>query len=163
MIVKEPESIYKIRFNDCDPLGHLNNARYLDYMLNAREDHSIEYYNIDYLTEAQKTGSTWVAIQNQIAYLKEVRFNVNVLIQSKVIHCTNKTVTVEILMYNEKKTKIHAVLWITSIYFNMVKRAKQEHSESEMQKLNEMLVEIPEKTFEERVQNLRVLNKRLAE
>ena len=27
------------RFSDCDPFGHLNNARYIDYFINAREDH----------------------------------------------------------------------------------------------------------------------------
>ena len=27
-----------VRFQDCDPFGHLNNARYIDYFLNARQD-----------------------------------------------------------------------------------------------------------------------------
>ena len=27
-----------IRFQDCDPYSHLNNGRYLDYFMNARED-----------------------------------------------------------------------------------------------------------------------------
>lgn len=35
----ETKSTAKIRFIDCDPIGHLNNSKYLDYMLNAREDH----------------------------------------------------------------------------------------------------------------------------
>ncbi len=29
----------QVRFNDCDPLGHLNKCTVYDYMLNAREDH----------------------------------------------------------------------------------------------------------------------------
>ncbi len=33
---KEPETQIVIRFQDCDPFGHLNNARYIDYFVNAR-------------------------------------------------------------------------------------------------------------------------------
>ena len=33
------ESEALIRFPDCDPFNHLNNAHYLDYFINAREDH----------------------------------------------------------------------------------------------------------------------------
>ncbi len=28
----------KIRFQDCDPFNHLNNAAYINYLINARED-----------------------------------------------------------------------------------------------------------------------------
>ncbi len=31
-----------IRFQDCDPYAHLNNGRYLDYFMNAREDQCVE-------------------------------------------------------------------------------------------------------------------------
>ena len=37
----------KIRFQDCDPFNHLNNAKYIDYFLNVREDQILENYNID--------------------------------------------------------------------------------------------------------------------
>jgi len=32
------QSTYQVRFQDSDPFRHLNNARYLDYFVNARED-----------------------------------------------------------------------------------------------------------------------------
>ena len=44
----ETTSKAKIRFIDCDPIGHLNNSKYLDYMLNAREDHVEDYYGFTY-------------------------------------------------------------------------------------------------------------------
>ena len=31
---KEVSTTVKIRFSDCDPIGHLNNVKYLEYMLN---------------------------------------------------------------------------------------------------------------------------------
>ena len=36
---KTIESKVKIRFPDCDPFNHLNNSKYIDYIINAREDH----------------------------------------------------------------------------------------------------------------------------
>ncbi len=44
---KTPHSLYTIRFTDCDPFGHLNNGRYIDYLLNAREDHLKTEYGVD--------------------------------------------------------------------------------------------------------------------
>jgi acyl-CoA thioesterase FadM len=38
----------KVRFSDCDPIGHLNNVKYLDYMFNAREDHVETFYGFTY-------------------------------------------------------------------------------------------------------------------
>ena len=35
---KTTKSSSLIRFQDCDPLRHLNNAKYFDYYFNARED-----------------------------------------------------------------------------------------------------------------------------
>ena len=35
---KTPHSFYTIRFTDCDLFGHLNNGRYIDYLLNARKN-----------------------------------------------------------------------------------------------------------------------------
>jgi acyl-CoA thioester hydrolase len=32
ILSKELESTAVIRFQDCDPFGHLNNARYIDYL-----------------------------------------------------------------------------------------------------------------------------------
>ena len=44
---KNPESTYVIKFQDCDPLGHLNNVRYLDLFLNAREEHTMQHYALN--------------------------------------------------------------------------------------------------------------------
>lgn len=33
---KNPNSVYTVRFNDCDLFGHLNNARYIDYFFECQ-------------------------------------------------------------------------------------------------------------------------------
>lgn len=60
----------KVRFQDCDPFNHLNNSKYIDYFINAREDHLLENYNLDIYTMALKEGISWVVASNQISYLR---------------------------------------------------------------------------------------------
>ena len=33
----------KIRFTDCDPMGNINNSRYIDYMLTDRAEQMAEH------------------------------------------------------------------------------------------------------------------------
>ena len=158
---EETSSKVKIRFIDCDPIGHLNNSKYLDYMLNAREDHVEENYRFTYEEIIKKTGSTWVTIQNEIAYLKEVRYNTTVEISSKIINTNNRTSTVEILMKDINTGLIHAVLWTTVIFFNLKTRKVDELPEDLKSLFSKFLVEIPQKEFKDRVLHLRTFNKNL--
>lgn len=156
---KEISTIVKIRFSDCDPIGHLNNVKYLEYMLNAREDHVEEFYGFTYEEYLKKTGCTWIAIQNEIAYLKEVKANTKVIISSKTIEITDRTSKVEILMKSEDEKTINAVLWITVIYFNMKTRHSEILPQEEKVFFEKFLVHIDEKEFKDRVLHFRKHNK----
>ncbi|MDQ3142376.1 MAG: acyl-CoA thioesterase [Bacteroidota bacterium] len=85
-----PKSKYRIRYKDCDPLGHLNNTRYLDYMLDAREDHLIDVYGFDLFDYAQQRSMAWVVTSHQISYRREARRNEEIIIQSALIHFDEK-------------------------------------------------------------------------
>jgi len=149
----------KIRFSDCDPIGHLNNVKYLEYMLNAREDHVEEFYGFTYEEYLKKTGCTWIAIQNEIAYLKEVRANTKVQISSKTIEIQDRISKVEILMKSMDGKIIYAVLWITVIYFNMKTRQSELQPEETKNLFRKFLVELDQKDFQSRTSFLRRQNK----
>lgn len=155
---KEFSSTFKIRFADCDPIGHLNNVKYLEYMLNAREDHVEQFYGFTYEQYTRETGYTWVTIQNEIAYLKEVRYNSTVEITSKTIAINEMTSVVELLMKDQNGT-VHAVFWLTVIYFNMKTRRAEMMSAESLENFSKFLVELDQKTFKERVACLRLQNK----
>ncbi len=156
MLDKVPFSDYKIRFIDCDPIGHLTNSRYLDYMLNAREDHVNQAYDLDYTELAMKTGCSWVTLQNQIAYLKEVRYGSQVRINSKLIHYTEKRARVEIQMLDRETLSLHSLLWSEVIFFDLKERRSTTHTPELMEMFQQILVEIPEDNFKTRVENLLV-------
>ena len=77
------ESSHLIRFPDCDGFNHLNNARYLDYFINAREDQVWDAYDINIYHMAKAEGKSWVVGSNQIAYLKPAMLMETVVIQSQ--------------------------------------------------------------------------------
>ena len=157
---KELSNLVRIRFSDCDPIGHLNNVKYLEYMLNAREDHVEEGYGFTYEEYTRKTGCTWITIQNEIAYLKEVRYNARVIISSKTIDLSDRLSKVEILMKSEDGKTIHSILWLSIIYFNMKTRKSDTHPEDTKQLFQRFLVDLEEKDFKSRVTHFRKQNKK---
>lgn len=157
---KEVSTTVKVRFSDCDPIGHLNNTKYIEYMLNAREDHVESFYGFTYEEYTRKTGCTWITIQNEIAYLKEVRYNARVQISSKTISISDRISKVEILMKDETGRQIHAVLWITVIYFNMKTRKSDVHPPETRELFESFLVKLYQEDFQSRVQFLRQSNKK---
>ncbi len=126
---KEPQSNYTVRFSDCDLFGHLNNARYLDYFLNAREDHLKDYYQLDLVTFYQQ-GIGWVVGSHEINYLKPAKYNEKVTIKSSLIRANDQYLLVELQMMNAEHTEVKAIMWTRFIPVS-VKTGKRENHPSE--------------------------------
>lgn len=156
---KEISTTSRVRFSDCDPIGHLNNVKYLEYMLNAREDHVESGYGFTYEGYTRKTGCTWITVQNEIAYLKEVRYNAKVIISSKTIEIGDRLSKVEILMKSEDGKTIHSVLWLTVIYFDMKTRTSVSQPEETKDLFRKFLITLEEKDFQSRASFFRKKNK----
>lgn len=155
-LLKELESTVKIRFPDCDPFNHLNNSKYIDYIINAREDQLLKFYDFDIYKMAKETGNTWVVAQTQIAYLASAELMENVTIQSSLISFNSRNLMFEAKMFNEDKTQLKAVMWTKLSHYNLVTRKSQEHSESLMQLFTEVHQPIENKpTFDEHIKSLR--------
>jgi len=121
------QSFYIIRFNDCDPFGHLNNSRYIDYMLNAREDHIRNAYQIELHTSA-KNGVGWVVNKHEIRYIRPAFYNEKVCIQSDVIEGGESELILEMIMFDEHKRNIKAVLWTNFTHINLKTGRREIHS-----------------------------------
>lgn len=127
-------------------------------MFNAREDHVETFYGFTYEEYTKLTGCTWIAIQNEIAYLKEVKYNTSVVISSKTIEVGERTAKVEILMKSLDEKTVHAVLWVTVIYFNVKTRKSEVHPENIKETFNKFYVDLEQKEFQSRVKFLRSQN-----
>ena len=104
-----PKSVYTVRFSDCDLFGHLNNARYIDYFLNAREDHLKLHYNFD-LVEFYQKNVSWVVGGHEIAYLRPAMYNEEVIIQSTLLKADAEYLLVETQMKNKSESHLKAIM-----------------------------------------------------
>ena len=130
--VKEPESFALIRFQDCDPFGHLNNARYLDYFLNARQDQIAQHYNLrTYEPDKAREGS-WVVRKTQIAYLKPARVMEEVLIRTRLIHFNATSLVVEGLMFDKNGRHLKAIIWFEFVYISLATGKPLDHPDELM-------------------------------
>lgn len=149
------ESKAKIRFQDCDPFNHLNNAAYINYMINAREDQIDQYYDLDIFALAKTKGISWVVGTNQIAYIKPALLMENVSIDSQLILHTENQLHVEIRMWNQDKTELKAILWSTFVHFNLLKQKRWNHDTQLMELFKNIEEPIAVSNFEERILQLK--------
>src|SRR5687767_15594342 len=113
-----------IRFQDCDPYSHLNNGRYLDYFMNAREDQVWKEYDFNIYEYSHNTGLGWVVTQNQIAYIRPATLMEEVTIESQLMEARSKFMQIEMRMYDAQRT-LKSLLWVQLVHIN-IKKAKSE-------------------------------------
>ena len=140
-----------IRFQDCDPFNHLNNAAYLNYFTNAREDQIKNYYGIDIYAMAKDSGISWVVGSNQIAYINPAFLMENIVIESQLLNYKSTSLFVELRMWNKDETKIKAVMWSNFVHFNLLKQKRENHSDQIMKLFEAVHNPIDTSSFEKRV------------
>ncbi|HEV8083330.1 MAG TPA: acyl-CoA thioesterase [Chitinophagaceae bacterium] len=150
------ESKVLIRFSDCDPFNHLNNARYIDYFINAREDHILANMNFNIYEFAAEHGLGWVVSKNQIVYLKPANLVETVVIDSALLKLTATDLLIEMKMWNERKDKLKSVMWTNLVHINIKTQRPENHSQDLLDKFKPF--EDPKDaniSFDERVSQLR--------
>ncbi len=157
-LIQTPETTHRIRFQDCDMLGHLNNARYLDYFLNAREEHVLQHYALNMGQLAQELSSGWVITKHQLAYLRPARHAETVRIRTQVIHFDNSNLVVEMQMLREDGLQLKALLWSEMAFVRLPGGTRTDHSDTLMDLLETLDIEAVEYEpdgFDDRVSSLR--------
>jgi YbgC/YbaW family acyl-CoA thioester hydrolase len=157
MSAKVFETKCLVRFPDCDPFNHMNNSRYIDYFMNAREDHLRKFHKFNLYEYAIEQKKGWVVNMSKIAYLKPASLMETITIESTLLKWRGKGLLVEMRMWDQEKQHLKAVLWSDFTHFDLESGRPVLHSE----KLNEMFKPFenplpnPDTTFEERVTELR--------
>lgn len=126
------QSTYQVRFQDSDPFRHLNNARYLDYFVNAREDQFEANFGIKTGELAFKENLGWVVTTNQISYLVPANVNEDILIESQVLDFGNKHLFIEMKMWDLDKTHLKALNWVNLVHFDIKTGRPKNHTEEFM-------------------------------
>jgi acyl-CoA thioester hydrolase len=125
---KETESRVVIRFQDCDPLRHLNNAKYFDYFFNAREDQVPKLYGLEIIDLIRVYKAAWVVYNHNISYVKPAMVGEWVRIFSRILWFNANTILVEYYMTDDSKTQLKTVLWSTMRYVTMEEGKSSDHA-----------------------------------
>lgn len=157
-IEKEPESQVMIRFSDCDPMGHLNNARYIDYFINAREDQLLAYYGVDFHERGKDNNEGWYISKAQIAYLTPAMLREEITVKSRLIMISDKAIRIEAMMLDEQKRRLKALAWMDFTWVDTKTGRSKKHPEDLLQfYLNIRTGELyREEDFEERIKTAKI-------
>jgi YbgC/YbaW family acyl-CoA thioester hydrolase len=118
-MIRTFESEAVVRFPDCDPFNHLNNARYLDYFINAREDHLARGMGFRIYDIARERGVSWVVGSHRIAYLRPATLMETVVIDSTLLEWRERDLLVEMRMWDQTRATLKALLWSTFVHVDL--------------------------------------------
>jgi len=154
----ETKSRSIIRFQDCDPLQHLNNAKYFDYFFNAREDQVPKLYGVELRDLIDRFGAIWVVYNHHIAYLRSAMLGEWVSIRTRLVWFDGNTLVVEYIMLDDAETHLKAVLWTTLKYVDMTTSKTTTHPE-ELKEYLEIIrqkgVDYKPEYFDQRVKEIK--------
>jgi acyl-CoA thioester hydrolase len=140
-LAKQLETTTVIRFQDCDPFQHLNNARYIDYFMNAREDQLKEFYDFHIFEVFQESGHAWVVTKNQIAYLAPAVMLEEVVIRTQLIQMTESVLVVEGMMFDKTGQRLKSMAWIEFAFVSLLNGRTARHPDTFMQQFQPVVVE----------------------
>lgn len=135
------ESRMVIRFQDCDPLQHLNNSKYFDYFFNARSDQVQQLFGYSPADVFRRYYSGWVAYNHNISYIRPALPGEWVRIYSRLLTFTEDMQFVEYFMTDDESSHIKALLWTTMVYVDVKTGKRIQHQPEITAALQEMLDE----------------------
>lgn len=133
---KSPYSVMRVRFQDCDPFRHLNNARYAEYFFEAREDHLRDFYGFDLhtVTESEKKG--WVVAQMETAFLKPALQNERIRVVTRLKDLGESLIGVEGLMLDETGRELKSVMHVRFVFIDLARGRPARHGAELMEFLS---------------------------
>lgn len=147
-------SKHRIRFQDCDPFNHLNNGRYMDYFMNAREDQLEHAYQLPIYQYAKETGKSWVVAENRIRYIKPALLMEEVFIDTQLVAFSDNELRVEMRMLDVKNESLKAIAWSTFIHFDMRSKTRAMHEENLIILFENVHKPLETTDFQDRISNL---------
>lgn len=154
---KETESRVVIRFQDCDPLQHLNNAKYFDYFFNAREDQVPKLYGVEMIDFIRKYNAAWVVYNHNISYIRPAKVGEWVRIMSRVIWHDHQSLVVEYYMTDDNKEELKTLMWTTMRYVDVKEGRSTDHKgevKSFLKAVSEQ-VNVAEVSIRERIKEIK--------
>lgn len=153
---KTLESQTRIQYHDCDPFNHLNNSRYIDYLMGTRTEQLLNHYGFNTAELAQQQNIGWVTALTQISYFYPASWMEIVTIETRLIQYSEGSVLFEAIMWDENKSKLKAVMWSKLVHFDIKEQRSKKHSEELMQLFQQVIHPLEQiNSFEDRLKSFK--------
>lgn len=147
-MIQTLKSRKRVNFEDCDPFSHLNNANYLNYFLNAREEQLRTSDILNIFDHAEKTGRGWAIMGHNIRYLKPARLGEELEIWSRMLATDSFTNLVEFIMINCEKRLLKSIMHTQFAYID-IKSGRPTAPDDEIKNLFNRLSLSPDKKIQD--------------
>src|SRR6478672_1840500 len=107
----------RVQYQDCDPLNHLNNSKYIDYIMAARTEQLLVHYNFNAADFAYKQKVGWVSAQTQISYFYPASWMEVLSIETRLIQFSESSLMVEGLLWDEHQSRLKSLMWAKLVHF----------------------------------------------
>ena len=155
-LVKIMESKTRIQYQDCDPFNHLNNSKYIDYIIAARTEQLLYNYGFNSSAIARAEGIGWVSAQTHLSYFSPASWMEIVTIETRLFQYSDYSVWVEGLMWDEHKTNLKCLMWAKLVHFNIKTQKSHKHSTELMNLFAKIHYPLEQSlSFEERIKSLK--------
>jgi acyl-CoA thioester hydrolase len=154
-MIQRPTLDKRILFSDCDPFGHLYNARYIDYFLDAREEHVAANYPVLHAA-LQSRETNWVIVSNDVRYVSGAKLGEVVSIASAIVKHTRNSALLEITMRNCSGLK--AMMWSLLRHVDLRRGIVVNHTEVIQQFLQDVCVPSGCTTVDQRLKEIQIEN-----
>jgi acyl-CoA thioester hydrolase len=152
------KSTTRVQYQDCDPFNHLNNSKYIDYIMAARSEQLLKEYDFNTSELAKNESIGWVSVQTQISYFYPALWMELVTIETRLIQFSESSLLVEAIMWDELKSKIKSLMWAKLVHFNIKTQRSTRHSFELMKLFDATHYPLENnQTFDERVKSLKQL------
>ncbi len=142
-MIQTMKTIKRVSFEDCDPFAHLNNANYLTYFLNAREEQLRTNRILDIFEHAKETGKSWAVISHNIKYLKPAQMGEKLEIWSRMLTFNAFIDLIEFVMIDPVKHQLKSVMHSQLAYFS-IKNARPVKHDKQMTDLFSQIALFPD-------------------
>jgi len=150
---RELVSELRVRMRDCDVHGHLHNTRYVDYVLDARDD-QLRTYGLDLLEFGHRTGLSWFVTMNQVRFYEPAKIGALLRVVTRLTSYDEHRLHVEGRVYGSEE-RLCALVWCTFRVIDLSTGAPAEHNDELMQLFRRAVLPLPSApTFEERARSI---------
>jgi len=151
---REPSSETRIRMRDCDAFGHVHNTRYLDYVMDAREDHLRTFYGFEFGPYAAKTNASWVVSSSHQRFYRPLHAGAMARILTRLIAVDDRKLTFEGRIYSARG-ELAYLAWVTVRHIDLTRGTGIDHPAEFLYFARPLLWELDgEPSFDERAREL---------